>query len=660
MSRNGRRRANRKPPGNASPRTAQRPRQDDPNLHPEQELAVGLQREREHEVRKARDLADIKAVEEFVREHGPMSEDVDTYVEYTSEAGDTTRWHGHPGADATPWAWEGDDIDITADMARDLLNGELNVTDDARQALILASQGRGGMKIHRLTEEEKRHERRMALMKEKAPVVGEALGAVIAEQQGVKEGGALETIADSLVVRMKDGGDGKVALSEMVSRLKAGETATIDPDKAKELLRSGAMRDNPSLLGAIRKAAKGANISIKYIGQQPDGSVDVEVTEEPEAAPTWTQKAALPYTRTLQNYDPGSLQAAVSKAEMAAVREAVEADQDLMEKIRSKGATITWSEVPGREPRSRKMSPEVTKRLLDTQPLGPNLPRHLGRADGLPQIRRIMLAHLEWEEHRGAAWRPLPLAPEHAWRLYFATKDFVDLYEQMHQDFSDEHLDEYVKDILEAWGTSGQIIVGFDSEHYPTVLWSGVYNDSTPDVEVPADPWVKDISEEMQTAVVGAFSFQWLTPEDGATRIYAGWRTRGDTFRTSVWGSPSTREAILMAWMLANPALGFLESKPRAAGAGLPPRVKEKMSRKDRQAEVIVVSLRKRVRLQVDAVQHAERKHREYVHRFVVRGHWKQQAYGTGRTLRRRIYVMPYVKGPEGAPFLERERVYQW
>jgi len=33
--------------------------------------------------------------------------------------------------------------------------------------------------------------------------------------------------------------------------------------------------------------------------------------------------------------------------------------------------------------------------------------------------------------------------------------------------------------------------------------------------------------------------------------------------------------------------------------------------------------------------------------RFVVRGHWKSQACGPGMTLRKRIFVQPYWKGPK-------------
>jgi hypothetical protein len=36
--------------------------------------------------------------------------------------------------------------------------------------------------------------------------------------------------------------------------------------------------------------------------------------------------------------------------------------------------------------------------------------------------------------------------------------------------------------------------------------------------------------------------------------------------------------------------------------------------------------------------------------RFPVRGHWRRQAYGKGRQLRRSMYIAPFMKGPPGAP----------
>lgn len=51
---------------------------------------------------------------------------------------------------------------------------------------------------------------------------------------------------------------------------------------------------------------------------------------------------------------------------------------------------------------------------------------------------------------------------------------------------------------------------------------------------------------------------------------------------------------------------------------------------------------------------------RTYAHRWIVRGHWAQQAHGPDRSLRKLIYRAPYVKGPEGAPFLTTEKVMVW
>jgi hypothetical protein len=48
---------------------------------------------------------------------------------------------------------------------------------------------------------------------------------------------------------------------------------------------------------------------------------------------------------------------------------------------------------------------------------------------------------------------------------------------------------------------------------------------------------------------------------------------------------------------------------------------------------------------------------REYQHRWIVRGHWRSQPWGTNREQRRPVWIAPYVKGPEGAPMMGGERV---
>ncbi|GAA4823987.1 hypothetical protein [Streptomyces ziwulingensis] len=51
---------------------------------------------------------------------------------------------------------------------------------------------------------------------------------------------------------------------------------------------------------------------------------------------------------------------------------------------------------------------------------------------------------------------------------------------------------------------------------------------------------------------------------------------------------------------------------------------------------------------------------RRYRHRWVVSGHWRNQAHGPGQSLRRQTWVPSYVKGPEGASLLSTEKVNVW
>lgn len=50
----------------------------------------------------------------------------------------------------------------------------------------------------------------------------------------------------------------------------------------------------------------------------------------------------------------------------------------------------------------------------------------------------------------------------------------------------------------------------------------------------------------------------------------------------------------------------------------------------------------------------------EWAHRWVVRGHWRNQPYKgeNSETVYRRIWIAPFVKGPDNAPFKQSEKVY--
>lgn len=75
--------------------------------------------------------------------------------------------------------------------------------------------------------------------------------------------------------------------------------------------------------------------------------------------------------------------------------------------------------------------------------------------------------------------------------------------------------------------------------------------------------------------------------------------------------------------------------------------------------DVTIVDLRHQY-IPQDQDPGAEQAGSRYRHRWVVSGHWRNQPYGPGRSLRRQTWVPAYVKGPEGAPLLATERVNVW
>jgi hypothetical protein len=48
-------------------------------------------------------------------------------------------------------------------------------------------------------------------------------------------------------------------------------------------------------------------------------------------------------------------------------------------------------------------------------------------------------------------------------------------------------------------------------------------------------------------------------------------------------------------------------------------------------------------------------------HRWIVSGHWRQQAWGPKQSLRKPIWIAPHLKGPDGAPVLRNDnKVKAW
>lgn len=74
---------------------------------------------------------------------------------------------------------------------------------------------------------------------------------------------------------------------------------------------------------------------------------------------------------------------------------------------------------------------------------------------------------------------------------------------------------------------------------------------------------------------------------------------------------------------------------------------------------VRVVQLRRQPKADVDAPERRSGD-RTYRHRWTVSGHWRQQAFGPAHSLRKPLYINPYLKGPDDAPLLKSERVKSW
>lgn len=110
---------------------------------------------------------------------------------------------------------------------------------------------------------------------------------------------------------------------------------------------------------------------------------------------------------------------------------------------------------------------------------------------------------------------------------------------------------------------------------------------------------------------------------------------------------------LAAAWLLMEqPVLTDRQTVERSAGFG---------SGRKHAAEtnVTLVDLRRIYRPSEPADAGAEPS-RQFRHRWVVSGHWRDQPYGRERALRRRQWIPSYVKGPDGAPLLVTEKVNVW
>jgi hypothetical protein len=121
--------------------------------------------------------------------------------------------------------------------------------------------------------------------------------------------------------------------------------------------------------------------------------------------------------------------------------------------------------------------------------------------------------------------------------------------------------------------------------------------------------------------------------------------------------SPAVIAAVAAAWLLMFQPLLSDRTRVRAERS-----VRSAYGRRGEVApEVTVVDLRRRYVPDLrDPDAETATPGRIYRNRWIVSGHWRDQAVGPKRGERRRIWVAQYVKGPDGAPLLAAERVNVW
>lgn len=69
------------------------------------------------------------------------------------------------------------------------------------------------------------------------------------------------------------------------------------------------------------------------------------------------------------------------------------------------------------------------------------------------------------------------------------------------------------------------------------------------------------------------------------------------------------------------------------------------------------IRLRRAAAAQQDAVREAAKG--QLTRRFIVRGHWRNQACGVGRAERKMRWIAPFVKGPEDGEWVKGQKVYR-
>lgn len=126
----------------------------------------------------------------------------------------------------------------------------------------------------------------------------------------------------------------------------------------------------------------------------------------------------------------------------------------------------------------------------------------------------------------------------------------------------------------------------------------------------------------------------------------AVWSEMGGAEGNIVPSTNVTRLMVALWTLMREPVVSLREERPDRAAA-------KRMRRMKMPETVTVITLRHLVEAG------DPRGEVEWQHHWIVRGHYRWQAYGAGRLQRRLIYIAPHVKGNTDAPLLQTKKVHR-
>lgn len=259
--------------------------------------------------------------------------------------------------------------------------------------------------------------------------------------------------------------------------------------------------------------------------------------------------------------------------------------------------------------------------------------------------------------------------------MYYGTAEYNDLLQEMLTTFDEEDIQTILRQIVQEKGARGAVAIGFESFKLPVfMLPARIEPKATaqdPDVIHRQHDYTFEREDFIWPCAIEALWLSWCdtgttveafisvkinhtNPFFESFGIYGG-KTQG---MATTHLSPLGRSAAVALWTMLTPSL-VATSQVQPLG-GLPPKVKKQLDpkRKNRESLVTVVNLRRQVRHDMAQVRQAE--HVEWQHSWIVRGHWRKQPYGPQKTLRRMVYITPYVKGPVDKPLKHKEKVFKF